>query len=175
MSAPMLETERLVLSGQTVDDFHESVQLWADPNVTRFIGGRPFREDESWIRLIRNAGHWAMLGFGMWVIRERETGTYVGEIGFHDMHRQIEPRFDGVPEAGWVLSPTAHGKGFASEALQAVLAWSDGYLAAPRTVCIISPDNAPSLRVAAKAGYTELAQTIYNESPTVILERFKPL
>jgi RimJ/RimL family protein N-acetyltransferase len=73
-----------------------------------------------------------------------------------------------------VLAPAVHGKGYASEAAQAVLAWSDAHLTQKRTVCIISPDNLPSLRLAAKFGYQEVAHTLYKEQPIVVLERFAP-
>jgi RimJ/RimL family protein N-acetyltransferase len=174
-SAPTLETQRLTLTGQTLGDFQDSAALWADPEVTRFIGGRPFTESESWVRLIRNAGHWAALGFGMWVVRERESGRYVGEMGFHELRRDTTPSFHGVPEAGWVMNPFAHGKGYATEALTAIMGWCDTALKAPRTVCIIDPSNEASLRVASRIGYVEFARTSFNDHPTIILERFNTL
>jgi RimJ/RimL family protein N-acetyltransferase len=73
-----------------------------------------------------------------------------------------------------VLAPWAHGQGFAGEAVTAVLAWADGVLRAPRTVCIIDPDNAASLRVAARAGFREVTRTTYKGGPTVLFERLAP-
>ena len=40
-----------------------------------------------------------------------------------------------------------------------------------RTVCLIHPDNTPSLRVAEKAGYRERVRTTYKDAPTILLER----
>lgn len=170
--APLLETDRLVLHAQTVGDFNASAALWADAGVTRYIGGRPFTHSESWVRIIRNAGHWAALGFGMWVVRERDSGRYLGEVGFHELRRDTTPSFHGVPEAGWVMNPFAHGKGYATEALTAIMGWCDGALKAPRTVCIIDPGNDASLRVAGRIGFVEYAKTTFNDHPTLILERF---
>jgi RimJ/RimL family protein N-acetyltransferase len=173
-SAPPIDTARLALRGHRPADLAESAALWADPIVIRHIGGRPFTREESWTRLLRYAGHWALLGFGYWVVRERATGRFVGEVGLADYRRDMTPSFEGTPEAGWVLAPWAHGQGFAGEAVAAALAWIDGVLRAPRTVCIIDPDNAASLRVAARAGYREQVRTTYKGEPTVLLERAAP-
>jgi RimJ/RimL family protein N-acetyltransferase len=58
--------------------------------------------------------------------------------------------------------------------LGAALAWIDGVFRAPRTVCIIDPSNAASLRVAARAGYRELVRTAYKGEPTILHERAAP-
>ena len=123
-SIPTIETGRLLLRGYRLDDFTACAALWADPYVTRFIGGRPLSAEESWARLLRYAGHWGLLGFGYWVIEEKSSGEFVGELGFADWKREIEPAIQ-VPEAGWVLATEAHGKGYATEALpRAALAWA---------------------------------------------------
>jgi RimJ/RimL family protein N-acetyltransferase len=166
---PVLETERLVLRGHTLDDYEDCVSMWTDPGVTKFIGGKPSTREEVWLRMLRYPGHWALLGFGYWVIRERGTNKFVGEIGLADFHRDIEPAID-APETGWALSSWAHGKGLATEALKGVLAWSDAHLS-KRTLCLIDPSNKPSLRVAEKVGYRELRQGIYKGHPSIIFER----
>lgn len=170
-TVPSLETDRLTLSAHALDDFADSAAMWADPEVTRHIGGRPSTEEEVWARLLRYAGHWRLLGFGYWVIREKASGRFVGEAGFADFRRDLSPSFEGAPEAGWALAPWAHGRGYATEALGAVLGWGDRNFEGGRTVCMISPDNAPSLRVAQKLGYREFARTAYKEQPTVLFER----
>ena len=65
----------------------------------------------------------------------------------------------------------AHGRGIATEAVRAIVAWADRALAAECTACIISPANAASLRVAAKAGYREVRRTTYKAAPTIVSER----
>ena len=80
--------------------------------------------------------------------------------------------FGDTPEMGWVLSPTVHGKGYASEAIAAALAWADANLPGGRTVCMINPQNAPSLRAAGKAGFREYARADYH-GEIVLLERLR--
>jgi RimJ/RimL family protein N-acetyltransferase len=171
VSVPALDTARLTLRGHGLQDFAESAAMWGDAEVTRYIGGRPFTEEEVWARLLRYVGHWAVLGFGYWVVREKATGTFVGEVGFADYRRDITPPFDDAPETGWVLAPSAHGQGYATEAVNAALAWGDAHFGARRTVCLIDVDNVASMRVAEKCGYRELVRTAYKGQPAVIFER----
>jgi RimJ/RimL family protein N-acetyltransferase len=172
---PVLETARLKLRGHRLDDFAACAAMWADPVVTRHIGGKPFTEEESWSRLLRYAGHWAMLGFGYWVVEEKATGCFAGEIGFADYKRDIEPSLQDIPEIGWAFATPVHGRGYATEAARAVVAWGDAHFGACQTGCIIHPENLASIRVAEKCGYVELQRTTYKKQPTILfLRRPKP-
>jgi RimJ/RimL family protein N-acetyltransferase len=174
LAAPALDTERLTLRGHTLADFGESAAMWGDPLVTRHIGGRPSTEEEAWARVLRYGGLWSLLGYGYWVVRERGSGRFVGEVGLAEFRREVTPSLEGAPEAGWVLAPWAHGRGFATEAVRAALAWGDAHLAAPRTVCLIAPGNAASIHVAGKCGFRELARGTYKGEDTIICERPRP-
>lgn len=169
---PSLETERLRLRRHRLADYPDVVALWSDPEVVRHIGGRPFSEEESWHRLLRYAGHWALLGYGMWVAETRDEGRFVGEVGLFEGRREIDASFRDSPEAGWVLAPWAHGRGYATEALSAVLAADEAARGAgARTVCMIDPDNLASARVAAKVGYQPYLKTAYKGAPVVLYAR----
>ncbi|UXN70017.1 GNAT family N-acetyltransferase [Devosia neptuniae] len=166
---PILTTDRLILRAHTAADFPGCYTLWSDPDVTRFIGGRPSTQEEVWSRILRYVGHWEVLNYGYFLVTERQTGAVVGEFGLADFRRNVVPPFGDTPEAGWVMLPQYHGKGLAREALTAVLTWADQTM--PRTVCMIHPDNAPSLKLAAKLGYTEYARGQYGEHTPILLER----
>jgi RimJ/RimL family protein N-acetyltransferase len=58
--------------------------------------------------------------------------------------------------------------------MRRVLAFGDAVLGAPKTVCIIDPENVASLNVAQKCGYREFAQTTYHDHATILLERRRP-
>ena len=85
--------------------------------------------------------------------RTGPPGFFIGEAGLARFARGLGPAFDDAPEAGWVLASPAQGQGFGTEAVAALHDWADRTLAAPRTVCMITPANAPSLRLAARFGY----------------------
>ena len=168
---PVLTTERLILRPHTSADLAACCALWADPDVVRYIGGRPSTPEEVWSRLLRYAGLWSLCGYGYLLATDRVTGAMVGEFGLADFHRDIAPDLAGVPEAGWVLLPAFHGQGLAHEALTALLAWASGQ-GIGRTVCLIDPANVASLRLADKLGYVQYARSSYKGTPTILLERF---
>ena len=169
--APVLTTARLTMRGHRASDLDSLVALWGDPAVVRLISGTPSSREECWARLLRYAGLWPTLGFGYWLLEARSDGRFIGEAGFADFKRQVEPGLEGALEAGWVIVPSEHGKGYATEAMLAALAWAEATLAPRRSVCMVAPDNAASLRVAAKCGYRSYAVTTYKEAPTLLLER----
>jgi RimJ/RimL family protein N-acetyltransferase len=168
---PELETERLRLRPHRLEDFDDCLAMWSDPEVTRYIGGKPLSGEEVWARILRYAGHWRMLGFGYWLVEEKGSNLFVGEVGFADFKRQIAPSFEGIPEIGWALIPWAHGKGYATEAVRGAVEWGDGHFGAVTTGCLINPDNAASIRVAQKGGYKEFCRTFYKEHPAVVYRR----
>lgn len=145
--------------------------MWSDPLVTRFTVGRPQTREEVWARLLRYVGHWEVLGYGYWAVRERASGRFVGEVGFAHFMRDVVPSLGDAPEAGWVLLPWSHGQGLATEAVVATHEWLNRARGALRTVCMISPENAASLRVAAKCGYQEWTRSTYKAEPTILFER----
>ncbi|MER8939203.1 GNAT family N-acetyltransferase [Mesorhizobium sp. M0915] len=169
--APVTETSRTVLRPHRLDDFDAYVAMWADPVVTRFIGGKPRTREESWMRFLSHAGLWSLLGYGFWAVEEKATSRFIGEAGFHDLKRDMTPSIEGIPEAGWALVSAVHGQGLASEVVARVLAWGDEGFAAAKTVCIIDPENTGSLNVAAKCGYGEVLRTVYQDKPTILLQR----
>jgi RimJ/RimL family protein N-acetyltransferase len=168
--APRLETERLVLRETRASDFEASAKLWADERVVRHIGGKPRTPSESWTGMLRFPGLWALLGYGYWTL-ETKTGDFVGQVGLADFKRDLCIDIDGVPEGGWVLSPDHHGQGYATEAMTAVLAWADVHLDAPRTCCLIDPDNAASIRVAEKLGYGDPVTGKLGDHDTLVFWR----
>jgi RimJ/RimL family protein N-acetyltransferase len=171
---PLVETARLTLGGRSREDFPEYASMWGDAEVTRHIGGKPLSEEDAWAKFLRTAGHWPLLGFGYWLVREKSSGRLVGEVGFANLMRHVAPALGAAPEIGWVLAAWGWGKGYATEAAQAAVAWCDAELRVPRTVCLIDTENAASIRVAGKCGYREFARSTYKEEPIVPFERSRP-
>jgi len=167
----MLHTPRLILRPHRVADYAACRTLWASPDVVRHIGGAALDSQAVWFRILRYAGMWALLGYGMWVIEDRD-GAFLGEAGLLSAERGL-PELEGVPEAGWVLGPQAWGRGVATEAMQAILDWADAHVEAPSLRCIVDPDNAASIRVADKLGFDVLTDTALGGKPIRIFDRPK--
>jgi RimJ/RimL family protein N-acetyltransferase len=166
-----IQTDRLNLREHTLQDFDALYAMWSEPAVYRHIIGHPATREEAWTRLLRYSGHWALLGYGYWVVEEKATGDYVGEMGFADYHRDIDPSLDGRPEMGWALKTAVHGKGYATEALQAITAWGDTHFAGKETSAMIAPENPASIRLAEKFGFVKKLETTYKGEPTLVFYR----
>jgi len=171
---PRITTKRLTLREHRATDFDASLEMWSDENVVRHIGGVPSSAADAWSRLLRYGGLWRFLGYGYWVVEDRATGRFVGEIGFADFKRDIGKDFDGMPEAGWVISPNWAGRGYATEAMRAGLEWFDQAMPGSESFCMIAPANETSTKVARKLGYAPERQITYKDSPVEIHLRLSP-
>jgi RimJ/RimL family protein N-acetyltransferase len=168
----ILETPRLRLRGFALEDFDAYAAMWADPDVTRHIGdGSPKPEAESWTSLLRAAGHWQMLGYGSWAIDEKPSGKFIGTIGFNNSKRDRGDALKDILELGWMFTPAASGKGYATEALQAVLVWGRTHFGPVRVIAITAPENFASMRVAQKCGFKEFLRGPSLGRPRVFFER----
>jgi RimJ/RimL family protein N-acetyltransferase len=122
---PRLQTQRLALRGHQASDLDAAMALWNDPQVYKFIAGKPASREDCWKGILRHIGQWQVCGFGFWVIEDLASGKAIGEAGFLDCKRDLVPSMGDTPEVGWALLPEFHGKGLAHEALAAILAWGD--------------------------------------------------
>lgn len=170
---PTLETQRLRLRGHNNEDFANSEALWAHPVTYQFISGKPSTRQQSWARFLAYKGLWATRGYGYWLVEEKETGIYVGELGFGDFKRDMEPRIENLPEAGWVIHPDHHGKGYAEEAVKCVHKWLDENTSETKSYCIIDEVNERSVKLAHKLGYVKTGKAMFNGSEIVVFERKK--
>jgi RimJ/RimL family protein N-acetyltransferase len=171
LEVPILETPRLILRGHRLDDFPAMVEIWSDPVVQLHFHGQSQTREDIWSKLLRHFGMWAAFGYGMFAVEEKASGAYVGTVGTFDGKRQIELPIEGMPEAGWTLASRVHGKGYATEATAAALAWTDDKLGFPSMFCIVAANNAASIRVAEKCGFERWCETTYKDDPTVVFRR----
>ena len=125
----------------------------------KYMGkGDLLTEEESWSKFQSIPGHWQLMGYGNWAIEEKTSGRTIGTIGYSDKKRPKEHPASGAPEMGWALAASAHGKGYASEALKAALEWGRDHFGPARVgVCVISDDNNASVRLAERNGFHQFA------------------
>lgn len=154
MNIPRLETERLILrEWREETDFDTYAAMMADPDVMRYLIGKPAPRFEAWRSMAVMVGHWSLRGYGHWAVEERATGRFVGRIGF------LYP--DGWPgfEIGWTLAREHWGKGFATEGGRRALSFAFDELARDHVISLIHPDNAASIAVATRLGETLEGET----------------
>ncbi|NJM51432.1 MAG: GNAT family N-acetyltransferase [Sphingomonadales bacterium] len=175
-NAPLLETERLILRGHERADFEAIFAMGQDAERTQYKGGPIHSRSAAWEKFLRGPALWMLLGYGMWIVERRSDGAVLGQVGYADFMRDMDPPLPDIPEMAWVLGREAaasdgRGLGYGSEALAAILSWGDTHIAADRYQCIISKDNIASIRLAQKFGFQEIRRTLYKESETIVLER----
>ncbi|WP_332689090.1 GNAT family N-acetyltransferase [Bosea sp. (in: a-proteobacteria)] len=170
----MIETPRLRLRPHRLEDFEAWYAMFSDRELFRFIAAPQLSREDGWNRLLRYAGHWSLLGYGMFAVFDKASGAFIGDVGFADFHRGLGERFDEIPEASWIMARAAQGRGLAAEAVAASHDWIDRAHAPARSVCLINPDNAASLRLANRFGYRAFGSCVYKDARCMMLERLAP-
>jgi RimJ/RimL family protein N-acetyltransferase len=173
-SAPVLETERLLLRGFRESDLSEHSAILSDPVVMKHFGGHLFGREESWRRLLGGVGLWQLQGTGLLAAERKFDGKLIGHVGLFDYHREITPSIEDKPELGYIFAAEVHGQGLAREACDALLAWADRTLDADETVAIISIGNDPSMRLAEKLGFKRQPDGSYRDEPISLWRRTRP-
>ena len=168
---PLIETARLRLRTFEPRDLDAQAATLGDPEVVRHLGGTPFSREETWRKMLASPGLWAMLGYGYWVAERIEDGAYLGQVGFADFKRDMQPRIEDMPEMGWIFAPQAQGRGYAYEAVMAALGWADEALRGREIVAIIDHKNERSIRLAEKAGFSSREDATYKGEPILLLRR----
>jgi RimJ/RimL family protein N-acetyltransferase len=143
-----ISTDRLLLRPWGRADAEPFAELNADPDVMRFIGaGHTLDRPGSDALLERVIGEWDARGHGLWAVEE--DGELLGFCGLSVP--MFLPQVLPSVEVGWRLRRAAWGRGIATEAARAALAW--GFRQGMREiVAIVHPDNDRSLRVTSKLG-----------------------
>ena len=166
---PVLTTERLELWRPAPSDHAGLLTLLKPEPVRRFLGPAQPTPEAAFARLLRNAGSWALYGYGVFVVRERGRAEIVASCGIFHSWRGFGQGMDDVPEAGWIIAEPHWGKGYAIEAMTAALARFDAEHGSRRTVCMIEEGHAASAAVAAKLGFAEYARHVPDEGRALVL------
>lgn len=155
MSALVLTTERFELWRPQVVDLSDLFELTRDDETRRFLGSFVPTETDSFARLTRNAGSWALWGYGTFMVRRKGEGRILANCGVFRSHRGFgaEQGLDNVPEAGWIVHRDAWGQGLASEVMSAAMAWFDQTHGRQRVACMIEEGHGASEAIALKLGF----------------------
>ncbi len=153
MNEVRLETDRLILRWFREDDFAQFLTMSSDPEVMRFLGGKPQTAIEAWKSMAAFMGHWYFRGYGVWAVEEKASGNLVGRIGL--MNPAGWPGF----ELGWTLGRDSWGKGYATEGARRALQYVFTEMKRDHVISCIAPENVNSIKVAERLGETVEGQT----------------
>ncbi len=145
MARPTIQTDRLILRLPGIDDFEGFAQMHADEEATRHIGGVLTRA-EAWRKFLQMPGAWAVQGFAMFSVIDRNSGEWLGQLG------PWQPEGWPGTEIGWAFKRSAWGRGYATEAAVAAIDWTFANLGWSEVIHSISPDNRASQALAQRLG-----------------------
>jgi ribosomal-protein-alanine N-acetyltransferase len=164
----VLETSRLVLRELVANDLAALARIYADPEVRRFfpegtLDREETQEELDWIVDV----YYRRYGYGLWATVLKDTGQLIGRCGLLPWaivpatsaslgldHAPEDPS-DGTPvevELAYLLAREHWGRGLATEAARAIVAFGFERLGLDRIICLIDPDNIASLKVASNVG-----------------------
>lgn len=147
MAPPLVETPRLVLSAPVAADADVVFQRYAsDDNVTKYLGWPRHRTVADTQRFLAfSAVQWEREGAGPYLIWARSDGQLLGSTGLG-----LEPRGQAI--TGYVLATDAWGKGYATEALTAMVDLATD-IGITRLYALCHPQHRASWRVLEKCGF----------------------
>lgn len=147
---PRIETERLVLRRWDEADLETFAQLNSDPVVMEFFPAMLSREEsDAFARRIEAS--FDECGYGLFALEVTRGARFAGFVGLHSLAGAAMP-FAADVEVGWRLARSAWGKGYATEAAEAVLAFGFRECEMTEIVSFTSQVNVRSKRVMQKIG-----------------------
>ena len=161
-SLDSLRTARLLLSRPREADFDELARMFADPKVGATLGGVRSR-NQARVLFDRYVEHWERHDFGLWVMRDPDTGTYIGRGGLRIW--EIDGREE--IEVGYALMPEYWGRGLATELARESVCIGFTVLGRPELISFTLPTNWASRRVMEKAGFLYERDGVYADLPHV--------
>jgi RimJ/RimL family protein N-acetyltransferase len=150
MADIVAETERLVL--RTIEDGDAALQdrLLNTATVMARLGGvKELHEIEA--KHAKSRALYATEGFSFLMMIEKETGELVGHCGIKRVDNPLAHN-PGDHEVGWLVREDRWRRGYAEEAMRAVLDWAFGRVGAPHVVALTSEKNVASWKLMEKLG-----------------------
>ena len=151
MTFPTLETTRLQLVEVTPEHASSLFHILSNETVTRFYGMDPLREQNDALNIIGSFKQTYNTQQGIrWGIIIRDSGTFIGTLGLN--HLSL---YSKKAEIGFELDPAHWRRGYAAEAIQAVLEYAFETLALHRMGAVTFLENEASVQLLKRLGFEE--------------------
>ena len=139
-------TERLILRAMSIDDADAFYALNSHPEVMRHTGEPPLDSVDDARNAIENYADFRTIGYGRWGCYLKESEKLIGFCGLKYLDDLKEV------DLGYRLLPEYWGRGLATEACLASVAFGFDVLKLDRIIGLVLPENAASIRVLEKVG-----------------------
>jgi len=152
-----LETERLILTVPSMQDYDNLLSLRTDPVVmasasnegSEFGSGKPQAPEQVKEHIELAQGYFDEYGLCFFCVFEKSTGNFIGQAGlFHWCYKLDQPDI----ELAYRLFEKYWDKGYGTELAKALIKWGLNDRKLPRIIAPVHPDNIRSVNVLKKAG-----------------------
>lgn len=144
----ILETKRCIVQEFSMEWLPDLFSLYAGEGMTDYIEPLYEYEKEKEYQRAYIENMYRFYGFGMWIVRHRETGELVGRAGL-----ECREELGGELELGYVIGVPWQNQGYATEVCTAILTYAKEKLSVTQICCVIAPGNERSVRLAEKLGF----------------------
>ncbi|MFD1848897.1 GNAT family N-acetyltransferase [Oceanobacillus bengalensis] len=130
----VLQTQRLKIipcSEALLSSISTAEEYEFGPHIYMYLKG--IKEDST------------LIGWGVWLVINREDNTIIGDIGFKG-----KPNKENTVEVGYRMVPSAQNKGYATEAVREIIKWAFSFKNVEKVVAECKDDNVGSIRVLEK-------------------------
>ena len=153
-----ITTDRLELRRFSDEDTEQFVAIMTDKTVTDRYFGVGFGLDRAGAeRLLRSYENEWGGGHGVFAVIEKQSGNLIGHCGFSQ-------NSDGRSELGFAYAPAFWGKGYATEAGKAVMAYAKEKFSLGETIAMTHPHNAASIVVLERLGFVHAGREEHHGS-----------
>jgi RimJ/RimL family protein N-acetyltransferase len=134
-----------------------------DPEVMAWMGGvRTPEETDTYLE--RNLEHWVEHGFGIWMLRDPDSGGLIGRAGL----RHILVEREEQVELAYALLPEWWGRGLGTTVARGCLTIAREWIGLPSVVALVLPENHRSRRVLEKAALLPERSVIHGGRPHLL-------
>lgn len=154
---PSFDTKRIHLRGGVAEDLDVLDTFFSSPE-SRYVGG-PRPRSETWDALCAGVGHWALRGFGLWILTDRNEGKTLGIAGLQ------QPEGWPEPELIWVMFGDYTGQGLATEAVQGIRRFVAREHGVKTPISLLYPEYKKVVDMAEKMGARRVKDVLIPDGP----------
>ena len=155
----ILETERCYVREISLNDIPRLYEIYANPSITKYMEPLFERQEDELAytkSYIKNV--YGLYGYGMWLLIEKESNTVIGRIGVEMKENPLDEglaheKCRGGVEIGFMIAQEYQGKGYAKEAVRAVLSYCKQHIGTRLVYAMVDRDNEASIGLCERVGF----------------------
>ncbi|MVZ65194.1 GNAT family N-acetyltransferase [Sphingobacterium sp. DK4209] len=165
----IIKSSRLAYYRPSKEDFKAYFAINADPETNLFNPHGPMSEITAHEVFHNIMLHWDISGYGIWMVREVNKSEIIGFGGLSNKMYLDHQRTN----LGYRFSPSAWGKGFATELAQTATAFGFEELKKKAIYALVRPSNLASINVLEKCQFNliDYLSDVQNEDPSLVYRR----